>query len=57
MMLLLERPSTEEVQICRQDKDALAIEHGDDRERHYVTEKAIDNEWFWFTSGHRGSIV
>ena len=58
MLLFFERPDTEEeVQICQQDKRALAIEHGDDREHPQVIEKIMNNELLWFTSGHMSAIV
>lgn len=58
MLLFFQRPDTEEeVQICQQDKDALAIEHGDDREHQHAVEKVQDNTLLWFASGHMSAIV
>ena len=58
MLLFFERPNTEEeVQICQQDKRALAIEHGDDREHPQAIENIMRDELLWFTSGHMSAIV
>ena len=52
-MLLFIRPNVEEneeVQICQQDRHALEIEQGDDREHFFALEKAQNNEMLWFAS-------
>ena len=58
-MLLFERVDNteEDVQICQQDRHALEIEHGDDREQFFVLEKALNDELVWFSSGRMSAIV
>ncbi len=60
IMLLFIRPNVEgneEVQICQQDRHALEIEQGDDREHFFALEKAQNNEMLWFASGRMSAIV
>ncbi|MCR4999243.1 MAG: hypothetical protein K6A05_05305 [Lachnospiraceae bacterium] len=58
-MLLFERfkDTEEDVQICEQDRHALEIEQGSDREHFFVLEKAMNNEVLWFSTGRMSAIV